>query len=157
MLTCKNQYHLWLLGNGKNRKGIVRGDFGISYSDGQQISTKIWDKLWISFALAFISILIAYLVSIPIGIYSAYKKDSAVDKGISLILFILYSLPVFFVGVLLLLAFACNTEANPAQEVKQIVKIVAEDELFCFELKVVTLFVLLNVENCLLVPLPNCW
>jgi len=101
-----NQYHLWLFGNGNERKGVLRGDFGISYIDGQQISTKIWDKLWISFALALISILIAYLVSIPIGIYSAYKKDSLTDKGMSLILFILYSMPSFFVGILLLLAFA---------------------------------------------------
>ena len=56
-----NQYHLWLLGNGKDRRGIIRGDFGISYMDGQQISTKIWDKVWISFALALISIIIAYV------------------------------------------------------------------------------------------------
>jgi len=59
-----NQYHLWLLGNGKDRKGIIRGDFGISYMDGQQISTKIWDKVWISFALALISIIIATTVSL---------------------------------------------------------------------------------------------
>tara|TARA_B100000900_G_scaffold150738_1_gene128089 strand:+ start:2308 stop:3786 length:1479 start_codon:yes stop_codon:yes gene_type:complete len=103
---ANNQYHLWLLGNGKDRNGIIRGDFGISYMDGQQISTKIWDKVWISFALALISIIIAYVVSIPIGIYSAYKNNSATDKGISLVLFILYSMPTFFVGVLLLLAFA---------------------------------------------------
>ena len=101
-----NQYHLWLFGNGKDREGVLRGDFGISYIDGQEISTKIWDKIWISFALALISIIIAYLVSIPIGIYSAYKKDSAIDKGMSFVLFILYSMPSFFVGILLLLAFA---------------------------------------------------
>ena len=52
------------------------------------------------------SIFIAYLVSIPIGIFSAYKKDSMADKGTSLGLFILYSMPSFFVGVLLLLYFA---------------------------------------------------
>ena len=102
----KNQYHLWLFGNGNERKGVIRGDFGISYIDGQEISTKIWDKLWISFILALISILIAYLISIPIGIISAYKKDSIADKGMSLVLFILYSMPSFFVGILLLLAFA---------------------------------------------------
>ena len=56
--------------------------------------------------IALISIFIAYLISIPIGIYSAYRKDSAVDKGFSLILFILYSMPSFFVGTLLLLQFA---------------------------------------------------
>ena len=102
----QNQYHLWLFGNGKDRKGLLRGDFGISYIDSQPISTKIWQKIGISFSLSLISIFIAYLISIPIGIYSAYRKDSAVDKGFSLILFILYSMPSFFVGTLLLLQFA---------------------------------------------------
>ena len=102
----QNQYHLWLFGNGKDRKGLLRGDFGISYIDSQPISTKIWQKIGISFSLSLISIFIAYLISIPIGIYSAYKKDSAVDKGFSLVLFILYSMPSFFVGTLLLLQFA---------------------------------------------------
>ena len=102
----KNQYHLWLLGNGKDRKGLLRGDFGISYIDSQPIQDKIWQKVGISFSLSLISIFLAYLISIPIGIYSAYRKDSAVDKGMSLVLFILYSMPSFFVGTLLLLQFA---------------------------------------------------
>ena len=102
----KNQYHLWLFGNGNDRHGLIRGDLGISYIDSQPISTKIWSKIGISFSLSLISIFIAYLISIPIGIYSAYKKDSAIDKGFSLILFILYSMPSFFVGTLLLLQFA---------------------------------------------------
>jgi len=49
---------------------------------------------------------IAYLISLPLGIYSAYRKDSIIDRGMSLILFILYSMPSFFVGVILLLLFA---------------------------------------------------
>ena len=102
----ENQYHLWLLGNGKDRKGLLRGDFGISYIDSQPIQDKIWQKVGISFALSLISIFLAYLISIPIGIYSAYRKDSAADKGMSLVLFILYSMPTFFVGTLLLLQFA---------------------------------------------------
>lgn len=101
-----NQYHLWLFGNGKNRHGLIRGDFGISYIDSQPIATKIWQKVGISFGLSLISIFLAYLISIPIGIYSAYRKDSAADKGMSLVLFILYSMPSFFVGTLLLLQFA---------------------------------------------------
>ena len=103
---ANNQYHLWLFGNGNDRQGLIRGDFGISYIDSQPISTKIWQKIGISFSLSLISIFLAYLISIPIGIYSAYKKDSAADKGLSLILFILYSMPSFFVGTLLLLQFA---------------------------------------------------
>ena len=102
----KNQYHLWLLGNGKERKGLLRGDFGISYIDSQPIQSKIWQKVGISFSLSLISIFLAYLISIPIGIYSAYKKDSVADKGMSLVLFVLYSMPSFFVATLLLLQFA---------------------------------------------------
>ena len=102
----KNQYHLWLFGNGNDRKGVIRGDFGISYIDSQPISSKIWDKIGISFGLSIISILLAYIVSIPIGIYSAYKKDSKTDRITSLVLFILYSMPSFFVGTVLLLQFA---------------------------------------------------
>ena len=102
----KNQYHLWLFGNGKERMGLLRGDFGISYIDSQPIQDKIWGKVGISFTLSLISIFLAYLISIPIGIYSAYRKDSVADKGMSLVLFILYSMPSFFVGTLLLLQFA---------------------------------------------------
>ena len=102
----KNQYHLWLFGNGNDRKGLLRGDFGISYIDSQPIQDKIWQKVGISFSLSLISIFLAYLISIPIGIYSAYRKDSVADRGMSLVLFILYSMPSFFVGTLLLLQFA---------------------------------------------------
>ena len=106
-----SQYHWWLLGdifhsNKTERKGVIRGDFGISYADSQPIKDKIWEKVGISFTLSLLSILFAYLISIPIGIYSAYKKDSLADRGMSLILFILYSLPSFFVGTVLLLLFA---------------------------------------------------
>jgi len=106
-----SQYHWWLFGDMFNskkteRKGILRGDFGISYADSQPIKNKIWEKVGISFTLSLLSIIIAYLISIPIGIYSAYKKDSLADRGMSLILFILYSLPSFFVGTVLLLLFA---------------------------------------------------
>ena len=102
----ETQYHHWLFGDGKERRGIIRGDFGISYNDSKPISEKIWDRVGISFRLALLSIILAYLVSIPIGIYSAYRKDSKLDRSLSLILFILYSLPSFFVGTVLLLFFA---------------------------------------------------
>ena len=45
---AKNQYHLWLFGNGKERQGLIRGDFGISYIDSQPIQDKIWQKVGIS-------------------------------------------------------------------------------------------------------------
>jgi len=106
ILYGNNQYHRWLFGDGKERKGVLRGDFGISYIDNQPVSAKIWKKFTVSFVFIFLSIILSYLVSIPIGIYSAYKKNSGFDKGSSVILFILYSMPSFFIGTLLLYMFA---------------------------------------------------
>ena len=102
----KNQYHFWLFGNGKDRKGLFRGDFGFSYIDNQPIATKIWSKVWISFSFTILSVLFAYIISIPLGIYSAYKKDSRFDRISSIVVFVLYSMPGFFIGVLLLYTFA---------------------------------------------------
>jgi peptide/nickel transport system permease protein len=110
-----NQYHHWLFGtkswfNSKDKGslGLLRGDFGYSYSDGRSVKTELWRKFKMSFELVLISILLAYLISIPIGIYAAYKRGSWFDKGSALILFILYSMPNFFVGLLLI-----NWFANP--------------------------------------------
>ena len=102
----KNQYHFWLFGDGDQRKGVIRGDFGFSYIDSQPINTKIWDKVWISFSFSLLSVLFAYLISIPLGIYSAYKKDTKFDRITSVVVFVLYSMPGFFIGVLLLYTFA---------------------------------------------------
>ena len=102
----KNQYHFWLFGDGEQRKGVIRGDFGFSYIDSQPINTKIWSKVWISFSFSLLSVLFAYIVSIPLGIYSAYKKDTKFDRITSIVVFVLYSMPGFFIGVLLLYTFA---------------------------------------------------
>lgn len=110
-----NQYHAWLFGEAPwfgtatdttLRQGILRGDFGKSYMDQKPINEKIWEYFARSFWLVFISVVLAYLVSIPIGIYAGYKKDSLFDRGSSVVLFILYSLPTFFVGTFLLWMFA---------------------------------------------------
>lgn len=106
-----NQYHLWLFGDigvsePRGRKGVIRGDFGESFSDNQPIVDKIIDKFMYSFILVFLSIIIAYLISIPLGIYAAYYRDGKFDSTSSIIVFMLYSLPSYFVGTLLLYAFA---------------------------------------------------
>ncbi len=107
----QNQYHLWLFGDigldekrGKN--GVLMGDFGNSYSDNQPIIQKIGSKFFYSFILVMLSIFISYLVSIPFGIYAAYKKDQKFDRISSVLVFMLYSLPGYFVGTILLYWFA---------------------------------------------------
>jgi len=112
-----NQYHRWMFGDGNfitgqgsvYTKGIIRGDFGISYQTRQPVSQVISEKIGWSLLFAVLSIFLAYLISIPVGVWAGAKKDSGFDKGSSLMLFLLYSMPVFWTATLLLMTFA-NTD-----------------------------------------------
>lgn len=102
-----NQYNIWLFGSEeRNRGGVIRGDFGESYIDSKPIGEKMSEMFPISFFLVIVSIILAYLISIPLGIYSAYKKGSMFDSFSSVLVFMLYSLPSFFVATWLLYQFA---------------------------------------------------
>jgi len=81
-------------------------DMGTSRKDGRPVTKRIAEALPITLALNIITMFIVYIISIPMGIVSAVKKDTAFDRGTSLVLFILYSLPTFWVGLLLLLYFS---------------------------------------------------
>src|SRR6056297_2829697 len=78
-------------------------DFGVSRKDGRPVSTHIAEALPITLTLNILSIIIVYIISIPVGIVSAVKKDTRYDRLSSLVLFVLYSLPTFWVGLLLLM------------------------------------------------------
>ncbi len=100
-----NRYHLWLFGNGDS-KGVIRGDFGISYTHKQPVLAVIGDKMMWPLFFSVLSIVLAYLVSIPIGIRLAQRPHRTANRLIQAGLFLLYSTPVFFGGVLLLMLFA---------------------------------------------------
>ncbi len=110
----KNQYHRWIFGDGhwltakgsEFTKGVIRGDFGTSYTTKMPISEVISIKIFWSFFFTMISVVLGYLVSIPLGIRSAVKKGSRFDRITTVLLFILYSLPSFWLATLLLMTFA---------------------------------------------------
>lgn len=87
-------------------------DFGLSRKDGRPVSARIAEALPITLSLNIISMIIVYLISIPMGIVSALKKDTLYDRLTSLVLFILYSLPSFWVGLLLLLLLSGGEYLN---------------------------------------------
>ncbi|MCB0429750.1 MAG: ABC transporter permease [Flavobacteriales bacterium] len=101
-----NQYHRWMFGDGEFSRGILRGDFGISFVNRQPISNILPSRIGWSLFFTLISVVLSYLISIPIGIRSAVKRHSRFDRLSSLFLFILYSLPGFWVATLLLMTFA---------------------------------------------------
>lgn len=96
-------------------KGFLRGDFGASYIDKKEVATKIGDALYWTLIMNFFAILIAYCISIPLGVRSAIWKMQGrkkIDATNTAILFILYSLPSFWIGTLLLV-FLTTAEYSP--------------------------------------------
>lgn len=93
-----NQYHNWIT------KFMV-GDFGISYQDGRPVKSVLWDAIRWTVMLSLLSIFLSYLIAIPIGVNSAQNKGSKKDQITTTFLFILYSLPSFWVATLLIMFF----------------------------------------------------
>jgi peptide/nickel transport system permease protein len=94
----KNQYHKWIT-------GFLTGDFGISYQDSRPVKTVLLEAVRWTVILSLLSILLTYLIALPLGVMSAAKKGTRSDQVISTFLFILYSLPSFWVATLLITFF----------------------------------------------------
>ncbi len=81
-------------------------DFGVSTVDRREVLPTIISKLKYSLSLTLVSVILAYLLSVPIGIYSAVNQNSKSDTFISVMLFFFYSMPTFFLGTVLLRLFS---------------------------------------------------
>lgn len=84
---------------------VIRLDFGVSHVDKKPVIETIGGKLKYSITLSLLSILLAYFISVPLGVWSAYRQGSRADQIVTLLLFMLYSLPSFFVAVVVLELF----------------------------------------------------
>ena len=85
----------------KRSKGFIRFDFGKNY-ELQPVSAVIKGGMFWTVVLSFCSILLTYSIAIPLGVYSAKRKGSTADNVISTVLFMLYSLPNFWVATLMI-------------------------------------------------------
>ena len=90
-----NQFHNWL------SKFLV-GDFGVSYRDGELVAKKIAPALRRTILLNGMAIVLAFLLAIPIGVVTAIYEGKPLDRWMMSFLFGLYSLPVFWIGTLLI-------------------------------------------------------
>ena len=71
----------------------------------EPVSRLIWDSMWVSVPLMFMAEAVIYLVAVPLGIWCAVDRGGWWDRSISFGLFILYSIPPFVAGMILLLLF----------------------------------------------------
>jgi len=96
-----NQYHNWV-------SNFIKGDFGVSYFDGRKVSTRIKSAMKWTLIMNLVAIFFAYIFSIPIGVYSAVYKNSLFDRLMTIGLFLLHSLPVFWIGTMLIVFFTTS-------------------------------------------------
>jgi peptide/nickel transport system permease protein len=96
------QYFIWL-GN------MVTGDFGNSFVDNRPVMGKIIERLPVTIPISLITIFLSYAIAIPIGIYSAARQYSFWDRFSTFILFLLYSLPTFWIATMAII-FLANVE-----------------------------------------------
>lgn len=96
------QYAIWL-GN------MATGDFGNSFVDNRPVMSKILERLPITAAISLIVVALIYVIGIPIGIYSATKQYSFGDRFTTFLLFVLYSLPSFWIATMAIV-FLANVE-----------------------------------------------
>ena len=94
------QYAIWV-------RNLFVLDFGESFKDNQPVSQKILQRLPVTVRLNVFSILLVYVVAIPLGIYSATHPDSFGDQVTTLAAFVLFALPVIWAATMALV-FICG-------------------------------------------------
>ena len=114
------QYVYWLVGNdwtkidsdgdgikdeAGSRKGILRGDFGLSYRTRKPALDEIASRLPNTVYLMSITMLVALIIAIPLGIYSAIKQYSLFDFFATTFSFAGQAIPEFWLGLLLIIIF----------------------------------------------------
>ena len=92
------RYVVWL-------RQIVTLDFGNSYRDHRPVIEKIAERLPVTLALNVLSIFLVYLLAIPLGAWSAVRQRSPAERAATFVLFLLYSIPGFWMAVVLIYFF----------------------------------------------------
>jgi peptide/nickel transport system permease protein len=89
------RYWIWL-------RQIATLNFGRSYKDHRPVIDKIAERLPVTLSLNIISIILVYMIAIPLGVISAIRQGSFSDRIITFCLFALYSIPNFWLAMVLI-------------------------------------------------------
>lgn len=95
-------------------KGIVTFDLGSSFAGNEDVATSISNKFPVTFKIAVMSVLMAIIIAIPVGIISATKPNSFLDYTLMFIALIGLSIPNFWQGIIFILNFSIKLQWLPA-------------------------------------------
>jgi peptide/nickel transport system permease protein len=92
---------------------LVHLNFGYSYKQGQSVGALFDENAGRSAYLSGASLVLALIIAIPLGIAQAVKRNSPGDYAVTALTFALYSMPSFFLGLILIQIFALDLHVFP--------------------------------------------
>ena len=102
------QYWHWLT-------GVLSGNLGFSYQQNQTVAALLANRIPKTAFLAGVSVVLAVLIAVPLGLYQAVRRNKADDYVVTTVTFVLYSTPAFWVGLLLIDVLAVRLHVFPAE------------------------------------------
>ncbi|MEL3906848.1 MAG: ABC transporter permease [Treponema sp.] len=101
------QYKNWM------KRVLLHGDFGMSYTYKLPVKDKIMlparNTLWLSL----LTVILTYLIGVPLGVFSGRYDGSKFDKGVMVYTFITYAIPIFILSLVFLLLFGYRLQIFP--------------------------------------------
>lgn len=107
------RYFNWL-------KMVVTLDLGKSFVDGRAVKDKIKERLPVTVILNFLSLLLIFIIAIPIGIYSALKPGRFIDRALTVFVFAGFSVPTFWLALIAMIIFGVNLGWFPISGIQSI-------------------------------------
>jgi len=101
------QYVNWL-------GGVLHGDFGLDYRSDEPIGRMLLDRLPITLELTGLSLLLAIVLAIPLGVVAAVRRGRLADKAMQGVSLVGISIPEFWLGIMLILVFSLGLGLLPS-------------------------------------------
>ena len=118
MKRLERQYHLdrpWYVGYWLWLGNLGRGELGRSIKEKKPVSQVIGERVPRTLLLSGTSLVLAYLLSLPLGLYSTARSGQIDERIVSTLLYMLYAVPTFVAGLLLLVFFYKDLAGTPFQ------------------------------------------
>jgi peptide/nickel transport system permease protein len=107
------QYLEWL-------ERLVRLDFGRSFVDGRQVRDKLFERIPVTLGINILSVMLIFMMAIPIGVMSAVKQHSTFDKVSTVLVFVGFSTPSFWLALLLMILFGVHLGILPISGIRSV-------------------------------------
>ena len=124
---------------------LLKGDFGYSFASHSPVGELLLQRIPNTLAVVGVAYLIAVILAVPIGMLSAVKRYSLFDHAATTLAFMGFSVPTFFVGLLLIMLFSINLHWFPfiydsTLQVKDLASLVDQIKQSIMPIAVLTLF-----------------